>query len=218
MDTAELVQDLKANIGVAPAAETQEAASGGAHRCSKCPGECVAAPGATQRHGITDAACAKCAKGYKWWPCQESGQCRCADASSVLEEDEEEAPAPTAMVASLPMSLDLVAALDCPTGAARSAAGDCQCPEGQVLSADSSACQEATTEASPDVTYAAAGNWNACGGISFCGDDKVIPVLHLHPASSPPPRPSLTLSLTLLSSSLIGLRALRQRELRVRLS
>merc|ERR1712217_348852 len=36
---------------------------------------CTATPGLNR--GVTDAACAKCATGYKWWPCNEAALCEC---------------------------------------------------------------------------------------------------------------------------------------------
>jgi len=37
---------------------------------------CVATPGLNR--GVTDAYCARCAQGYKWWPCNEAILCQCS--------------------------------------------------------------------------------------------------------------------------------------------
>merc|ERR1719161_1846151 len=37
-------------------------------------GECVATPGLN--NGVSDAQCAKCATGYKFWPCNFEGYCQ----------------------------------------------------------------------------------------------------------------------------------------------
>jgi len=37
---------------------------------------CVATPGLNR--GVRDADCAKCAQGYKWWPCNEAILCQCS--------------------------------------------------------------------------------------------------------------------------------------------
>merc|ERR1712003_602298 len=42
---------------------------------------CVATPGLNR--GVTDAACAKCANGYKWWPCNEAILCKCSGSALV---------------------------------------------------------------------------------------------------------------------------------------
>merc|ERR1712151_1067140 len=42
---------------------------------------CVATPGLNR--GLTDAACAKCADGYKWWPCNEDILCKCSGSALV---------------------------------------------------------------------------------------------------------------------------------------
>merc|ERR1712048_926442 len=42
---------------------------------------CVATPGLNR--GVTDAACAKCADGYKWWPCNEDILCKCSGSALV---------------------------------------------------------------------------------------------------------------------------------------
>jgi len=42
---------------------------------------CKATPGL--KRGVSDASCAKCANGYKWWPCNEAILCECQPASLV---------------------------------------------------------------------------------------------------------------------------------------
>merc|ERR1712151_355362 len=46
---------------------------------------CVATPGLNR--GVTDADCARCLEGYKWWPCNEAILCQC-DGTSLLQEGE----------------------------------------------------------------------------------------------------------------------------------
>merc|ERR1711953_1380518 len=45
------------------------------------PVTCVATPGLNR--GVSDQSCAQCATGYKWWPCNEEGLCRCARTALV---------------------------------------------------------------------------------------------------------------------------------------
>merc|ERR1711879_488950 len=33
--------------------------------------------------GATDAACAKCADGYQWWPCNDDSLCQCSGSALV---------------------------------------------------------------------------------------------------------------------------------------
>lgn len=42
---------------------------------------CKAIPGLNR--GVSDASCAKCARGYKWWPCNEAHLCQCSSGSLV---------------------------------------------------------------------------------------------------------------------------------------
>merc|ERR1712054_549136 len=42
---------------------------------------CTATPGLNR--GVTDAACAKCAAGYKWWPCNDAILCQCSGAALI---------------------------------------------------------------------------------------------------------------------------------------
>merc|ERR1712048_1142454 len=42
---------------------------------------CKAIPGL--RRGVSDASCAKCANGYKWWPCNDATLCECTSSSLV---------------------------------------------------------------------------------------------------------------------------------------
>merc|ERR1712066_354568 len=42
---------------------------------------CTATPGLNR--GVTDAACAKCATGYKWWPCNEAILCQCSGSALI---------------------------------------------------------------------------------------------------------------------------------------
>merc|ERR1712019_24471 len=41
----------------------------------------VVGPGLNR--GVTDAACAKCADGYQWWPCNEDSLCQCSGSALV---------------------------------------------------------------------------------------------------------------------------------------
>jgi len=40
---------------------------------------CKATPGLNR--GVSDSACAQCATGYKWWPCNEAALCECTGTS-----------------------------------------------------------------------------------------------------------------------------------------
>merc|ERR1712107_289789 len=40
---------------------------------------CKATPGLNR--GVSDSACAQCATGYKWWPCNEVALCECTGTS-----------------------------------------------------------------------------------------------------------------------------------------
>merc|ERR1712187_573776 len=42
---------------------------------------CKATPGLNR--GATDAACAQCASGYKWWPCNEAILCECSGGALI---------------------------------------------------------------------------------------------------------------------------------------
>merc|ERR1711879_607739 len=42
---------------------------------------CTATPGLNR--GATDAACAKCADGYQWWPCNDDSLCQCSGSALV---------------------------------------------------------------------------------------------------------------------------------------
>merc|ERR1711988_1258927 len=42
---------------------------------------CTATPGLNR--GVTDAACAQCASGYQWWPCNEAVLCECSGGALI---------------------------------------------------------------------------------------------------------------------------------------
>merc|ERR1712014_431929 len=44
---------------------------------------CKATPGL--KRGVSDASCAKCANGYKWWPCNDAILCECTGSSLVQQ-------------------------------------------------------------------------------------------------------------------------------------
>merc|ERR1712048_1422538 len=44
---------------------------------------CKATPGLNR--GVSDASCAKCANGYKWWPCNDAVLCECTGNSLVQQ-------------------------------------------------------------------------------------------------------------------------------------
>merc|ERR1711976_100024 len=50
---------------------------------------CTATPGLNA--GVTDADCAKCADGYKWWPCNSDGLCQCSG-SALFQVDPKVVP------------------------------------------------------------------------------------------------------------------------------
>merc|ERR1712014_509702 len=50
---------------------------------------CTATPGLNA--GVTDTDCAKCADGYKWWPCNTDGLCQCSG-SALFQVDPKVVP------------------------------------------------------------------------------------------------------------------------------
>jgi hypothetical protein len=50
---------------------------------------CIATPGLNR--GVTDAACAKCADGYQWWPCNDDSLCQCSG-SALVQVDPQKLP------------------------------------------------------------------------------------------------------------------------------